>query len=163
MKHSAGIILIRKDKNKPKVLLGHSFSGKVPNLYDKKWTIPKGKIEFNETLLEAAKREFKEETGLTLNKNYYIFGQENYINYPILTTKYKTKSGNGKEFKILSVFLAFDFLNISKDYEFKSILDKNGNPELDDFKWVDLEIAKSVVMVSQRAIFEKLLRLSFMF
>lgn len=163
MKHSAGIILIRKDKNKSKVLLGHSFSGKEPNLYDKKWTIPKGKTEFNETLLETAKREFKEETGLALNKNYYIFGQENYINYPILTTKYKTQFNNKKEPKILSVFLAFDFLNLSKDFEFKSILDKNGNPELDDFKWVDLEIAKSVVMVSQRTIFEKLLRLSFMF
>lgn len=160
VKHSAGIILTRKEKNKTKVLLGHSFIGKTPNLYDRKWTIPKGKTEPGETLLQTAKREFYEECGLKLDKNYYIFGQENYINYPLLTTKYRTQNNGHGEFKILSVFLAFDFLGLSKDYDFKSTLKKDGNPELDDFKWVNLELAPSIVMVSQKIIFEKLLRLS---
>lgn len=160
MKHSAGIVLMRKENGNTKVLLGHSFTGKEPNLYDKKWTIPKGKIEKGETLLEAAKREFFEECGLKLNKNYYIFGQENYTTYPILSTKYRTKENGRGDFKILSVFLASDFLNLSKDFKFKSALDKNGNPELDDFKWVDLKITPSVVMLSQKNIFEKLIRLS---
>ena len=160
MIHSAGIILIRKENNLNKVLLGHYFNGKEPNLYDKKWTIPKGKLEPGETALEAAKREFFEESGLRLNKNYYIFGQENYITYPLLSNKYKTKQNEKTCYKTLSVFLACDFLNLSKNFKFKSNLNKDGNPELDDFKWVDLKIAPLIVMKSQKSIFEKLLRLS---
>jgi 8-oxo-dGTP pyrophosphatase MutT (NUDIX family) len=160
MLHSAGIILTRKEKNGTKILLGHSFTGKEPNLYDKKWTIPKGKLEPGETMLEAAKREFFEESGLKLNKNYYIFGQENHTHYPLLSNKYKTKNNGKADYKVLSVFLACDFLNLSKDFKFKSILNKNGNPELDEFRWVDLKIAPLIVMKSQKSIFEKLLRLS---
>lgn len=40
------------------------------------WDIPKGKIENGETPIDAAKREFKEETGLTLDNDteYYDLG-----------------------------------------------------------------------------------------
>jgi len=47
------------------VLLAHPGGPYFVNKDDLAWTIPKGEIEPGEDLLEAAKREFKEETGVT--------------------------------------------------------------------------------------------------
>lgn len=159
MIRSAGIILSRKENGKTKILLGHAFNGKEPNLFDRSWSLPKGKVEDGETLLEAAKREFFEETGLYLNKNYYIFGQENYNQYPLFVTTYNTTKNGQKFKKILSVFLAVDLFNISKDFDFHSKLNQKGNPEFDSYQWIDIDLAASVVMLSQKAIFHKLMRL----
>jgi len=62
---SAGLIMYRWNRGRLEVLLGHPGGP----LYTKKdrgfWGIPKGHVEPNETILEAAFREFNEETGLT--------------------------------------------------------------------------------------------------
>jgi len=47
------------------MLLAHPGGPFFKNKDDGAWTIPKGEIEPGEDLLEAAKREFKEETGVT--------------------------------------------------------------------------------------------------
>ncbi len=63
MKTSAGVLLYRKLKDKVEVLLVHPggpfWKGKDKGA----WSIPKGEIEEGENPLEAAKREFQEETG----------------------------------------------------------------------------------------------------
>ena len=62
---SAGLLMYRIHDGKLQVLLAHPGGPLFQNKDDGAWTIPKGEIEPGEDLLEAAKREFKEETGVT--------------------------------------------------------------------------------------------------
>jgi 8-oxo-dGTP diphosphatase len=63
-----GVMLIRSNK----VLLGkrHDDPKKADSQLDGagKWTMPGGKLEFGETFEAGAKREVKEETGLTVGR-----------------------------------------------------------------------------------------------
>jgi predicted NUDIX family NTP pyrophosphohydrolase len=62
---SAGLLMYRIHGGKLQVLLAHPGGPYFKNKDDLAWTIPKGEIEPGEDLLETAKREFKEETGVT--------------------------------------------------------------------------------------------------
>jgi predicted NUDIX family NTP pyrophosphohydrolase len=62
---SAGLLMYRIKDGELQVLLAHPGGPLFKNKDDGAWTIPKGEIEPGENLLEAAKREFKEETGVT--------------------------------------------------------------------------------------------------
>lgn len=57
--------MYRIQDGKLQVLLAHPGGPLFKNKDDDAWTIPKGEIEPGEDLLEAAKREFQEETGVT--------------------------------------------------------------------------------------------------
>jgi len=57
--------MYRLQEGKLQVLLAHPGGPFFQNKDDGAWTIPKGEIEAGEDLLEAAKREFEEETGIT--------------------------------------------------------------------------------------------------
>jgi predicted NUDIX family NTP pyrophosphohydrolase len=62
---SAGLLMYRIQDGELQVLLAHPGGPYFKNKDELAWTIPKGEIEPGEDLLEAAKREFKEETGVT--------------------------------------------------------------------------------------------------
>ena len=62
---SAGLLMYRIHDGKLQVLLAHPGGPNFKNKDELAWTIPKGEIEPGEDLLEAAKREFEEETGVT--------------------------------------------------------------------------------------------------
>ena len=62
-KHSAGLLLFREVAGDLEVLLVHPGGPFWANKDDAAWSIPKGEAEEGEDLLEAAKREFTEETG----------------------------------------------------------------------------------------------------
>jgi 8-oxo-dGTP pyrophosphatase MutT (NUDIX family) len=160
---STGIALLRKKDKVLQILLAHHYSNKEPTLFDRKWTVPKGKIEPGELLIDGAKREFFEETGLKITKNFYIFGQECKEPQPLVGTSYWTKEKGNKVKKHLYIFLAYDFLNATEDFEFKSVLKENGLPEIDQFYWADLEIAPTIVTYSQTPILTEILRLQFLF
>ncbi len=67
MKQSAGILLYKKENEELKFLLVHP-GGPFWAKKDKgAWTIPKGELSENENALDAAKREFFEETGTALS------------------------------------------------------------------------------------------------
>ena len=69
-----GIGIIVRDGNK--ILLGHRCDNckDTGGIYEPgSWTLPGGKQEYNETVLEGAKREVKEETNLDVS-NLSIFG-----------------------------------------------------------------------------------------
>lgn len=71
---SAGILLYHLD-NELKVFLVHPGGPYYRNKDDGSWSIPKGKVEKDETDFEGALREFKEETGITIdsyNKSKFI-------------------------------------------------------------------------------------------
>lgn len=60
---SAGLLLYRRTKPHPEVLLVHPGGPFWIRKDDGTWSIPKGLFERDESPLAAAKREFKEETG----------------------------------------------------------------------------------------------------
>lgn len=62
-KQSAGILLYRFSKKEPDVLLVHPGGPFFRNKDKGWWTVPKGEIMPGEKPLNAALREFKEETG----------------------------------------------------------------------------------------------------
>lgn len=72
VKVSAGLLMYRMKSGILEVLLAHPGGP----LYEKKdagyWGIPKGEVEPGETILQAALREFAEETGLGLIPENYL-------------------------------------------------------------------------------------------
>lgn len=72
--YSAGILLYRLRDNAVEVLLAHPggpfWSGKD----EAAWSIPKGQSEANEDSLQAAKREFREETGFEVDGQFIDLG-----------------------------------------------------------------------------------------
>lgn len=74
-KRSAGLVMFTFKEDKLKVLLVHPggpFFTKKDNGY---WGIPKGLIENNENILDAAIREFEEETGIKPDGEYISLGE----------------------------------------------------------------------------------------
>ena len=62
---SAGLLMYRILNGELQMLLAHPGGPFFKNKDDGAWSIPKGEIEPGEDLLEAAQREFKEETDVT--------------------------------------------------------------------------------------------------
>ena len=73
MKRSAGILAYKLDNKIIKVLLCHFGGPYWENTDIGGWSLPKGEVSKNETVLEAAQREFREET------NQEIFSPINYL------------------------------------------------------------------------------------
>ena len=71
-KHSAGLLLFRELAGDFEVLLVHPGGPFWANKDDGAWSIPKGEAEEGEDLLEAAKREFTEETGTALSAGDFV-------------------------------------------------------------------------------------------
>jgi predicted NUDIX family NTP pyrophosphohydrolase len=69
-KESAGLLLYRKRRGSPEVFLVHPGGPFWANKDDGAWSIPKGELDAGENPLEAAKREFLEETGLVAEGEY---------------------------------------------------------------------------------------------
>jgi predicted NUDIX family NTP pyrophosphohydrolase len=71
---SAGLLLFRKTHTGPQVFLAHPGGPFWQRRDAGAWTIPKGNINPGEAPLEAARREFEEETGLVPGGPYLELG-----------------------------------------------------------------------------------------
>jgi 8-oxo-dGTP pyrophosphatase MutT (NUDIX family) len=143
---ASGLFIVRNDD---KLLVAH------PTNHDKDfWSIPKGKVEDEETLLEAALRETYEETNLELKDSF------DFNIYPLDRSMYKHKK------KVLYSFLFLE----KKDSELnwsKLILKCNSNvpkerggfPEMDGYKWVTLLEAKKLLHDTQVACIDKIIEI----
>lgn len=69
-RQSAGILLYRTKNNALELLLVHPGGPFWVKKDDGAWTIPKGELDSDESALEAAKREFREETGIEISGNF---------------------------------------------------------------------------------------------
>ncbi|MEL7121143.1 MAG: NUDIX domain-containing protein [Bacteroidota bacterium] len=145
-KKSAGIILFKKEKNNIFVLLGHMggpFWWKKDN---RAWTIPKGQVESHESLIEAAIREFHEETGLLIEEN-------------LIPLKSVRQSSN----KIIHIWAHNTDVNpkiLESNLFEMEWPPKSGKyqlfPELDRFEWFSLKKAKIKIVKGQLPILDQL-------
>lgn len=112
---SCGVIIFRKEKDKIEYLI-------IRQKNDSHWGFPKGHVEDRETENETAKREVKEETGLTVNilDNFRV------------TDKYFVKGNTMKEV----VFF------LGKVQDPKVTIQPE---EISDYKWVDEGSAKELL------------------
>ncbi len=116
--HSAGIVIIRYEEDKPLILLMRSYQY---------WDFPKGGVEENENKLNAAMREVKEESGI--DNLVFKWGKSFHQTEPY-----------GKNNKVVSYFIA-------ETDEKKVVMGVNeelGRPEHDEYRWVTFNEAREL-------------------
>jgi predicted NUDIX family NTP pyrophosphohydrolase len=145
-KQSAGILLYRADNKKTMVFLVHLGGPFWKNKDDGSWSIPKGEFTDNEKPEEAARREFREETGFDTNGDL------------IPLTPQKQKSGKviygfAVEGKADPAKLKSNTFEIEWPPESgrKAVF-----PEVDKGAWFELKSAFTKIQIGQRPFLEEL-------
>ena len=142
---SAGILLFRFVQGTPEVLLVHPGGPFWANKDVGAWSIPKGGMEEGESILDAAKRELEEETGIKTDGEFIELSS--------------VKQGN----KIIYAW-AFQ-LNTEAEFRMSNSFElewppKSGNlksfPEIDKAEWFNLEEAKIKINKGQIPLIEEL-------
>lgn len=138
-KQSAGVLVYRKNKYGLEVFLVHPGGPFWKNKDAGAWSIPKGEFSDEENSLDAAKREFFEETGLRISGDF------------IELQSIKLKSG--KTVFAWAVESAIDADNICSnlfEIEWPPRSGKMGwFPEVDKAAWFTIEEAKKKMNVMQ--------------
>jgi len=145
-KQSAGILLYRMLGKKLEVFLVHPGGPFWKNKDIGAWTIPKGEFDGNETALDAAVREFREETG------HVLPGPFN----PLVPIRQK----GGKQVFAWSTAGDLDPTTIvSNTFEMEwppRSGRKQSFPEVSKGAWFDLETAAQVINPAQKALLQEL-------
>lgn len=128
---SAGIILIKDGS----ILLLRNRKGHID--------FPKGHVEEGESILEAAIREFKEETGLSDKDIYIIPGKEYVMEYPVLE---KGEIQNKRVILFLAKYVGKGEVKISKEHS--------------EYKWAPLDekLERELKYREQKNIIKQLLK-----
>jgi 8-oxo-dGTP pyrophosphatase MutT (NUDIX family) len=130
---AAGLFLVNKED---KILIGHP-TNHDPNF----WSIPKGKIDGNETPLEAAIRETYEESNVKLFKDLHNF---------VYIGKYVYRHKK-KDIMLYAIFepehAHWDKITIKCNSNVPE--ERGGFPEMDDFRWVTLDEARKMLHKTQ--------------
>ena len=145
-KQSAGIILFKVEENELMIFLVHPGGPYWQKKDEGAWSIPKGEFNDDENALEAAKREFVEETGFTITGNF------------IELTPVKQKSG--KMVYAWAVENTIDAENI-KSNSFTIEWPPKSNkimtyPEVDKAAWFTIDTAKTRINPAQAPLIDEL-------
>ena len=145
-KQSAGILLYRVVDNQLQVFLVHPGGPFFKNKDDGSWSIPKGEFAEDENPLDAAKREFLEETGQIINGNF------------IELTPIQQKGG-----KIVHSWAVEGDIDhetiVSNTFEIEwppRSGKKQSFPEIDRAAWFDVETAKVKINAAQTGLIKEL-------
>ena len=145
-KKSAGILLYRTVNKALEVFLVHPGGPFWAKKDDGAWSIPKGEFEDNEEPLAAAKREFKEETGIEISGEF------------IQLTSIKQKSG-----KIVYAWAVEGDIDPAKIKSNNVEIEwppRSGRqqtfPEIDKAEWFTYIEAQKKIISAQSALVEEL-------
>lgn len=145
-KKSAGLLLYRKVNDAIEVFLVHPGGPFWVKKDDGAWSIPKGEIDENEDPLEAAKREFREETGLVADGEFQ----------PLKPIRQK----GGKIVYAWAVHLDLDASAVKSNTFSMEWPPRSGRvgefPEIDRAGWFKIDLAKHKILKSQLDLLEQL-------
>lgn len=145
-KQSAGILLYRNSGGRTDVFLVHPGGPFWEKKDDGAWSIPKGEFAGGEEPLEAAKREFREETGMAIDG--------------IFEALRPVKQPGGKTVYAWAVEGDIDAGAIRSNtfsMEWPKGSGKSGSfPEVDRAGWFDLDTAKVKILRGQLGLLEQL-------
>lgn len=147
-KQSAGILVYRI-REYLEILLVHPGGPFWKNKDEGAWTIPKGLLEENEGFLETAKREFEEETGISISGNFI----------PLEPIKQKS----GKIVHAWAIEHDIDTKIIKSNFFELEWPPKSGGiqqfPEIDRAEWYYIPIAKIKINEGQYKLIEQLIHI----
>lgn len=149
MKKSAGLLLFRKANGQPEFLLVHPGGPFWKNKDEGAWSIPKGEYEEHEEPLEAAKREFKEETGYSIEGDF------------IQLNAIRLKSG--KQVRAWAIEKDIAAENIRSNTFSLEWPPRSGKkievPEVDKAQWCDINEARKKINTAQISFIDQLVEL----
>lgn len=144
--HSAGILLYRPGREGLQVLLAHPGGPFWARKDDGAWSIPKGEVEGDEDLLAAARREFREETGLDVDGPFIGLG--------------KLRQPSGKIVHCWALDQDLDPADVRSNSFTMEWPRGSGNaaefPEVDRVQWFTLREAKQKILTGQREFIDRL-------
>jgi predicted NUDIX family NTP pyrophosphohydrolase len=112
------------------------------------WSLPKGEYEENESPLEAAKREFEEETGVAARGNFLELGEVKQAGGKVVSAW--TFEGDCEPGKLTSNLCRLEWPPRSGRFiEF---------PEVDRGEWFSVDEAKERILKGQHPFLDRLLR-----
>ena len=145
-KISAGILLFRFISPYPEILLCHPGGPYWEKKDAGAWSIPKGELNENETPVQAAERELKEETGIVIKGDLIELGS--------------IKPKNNKIVFAWALEQDFDPSDLKSnffDLEWPPASGKTQRyPEMDRALWFTVEEAKEKILASQIPFIEEL-------
>ena len=139
LKKSAGILVYKIENNIPKVLLCHFGGPFWEGINEGGWSIPKGELSEGEDIYSAAKREFKEETNLSIDEELKYLGSKKVSHRKLVIIFYTLKDFDLSKCK--SNTFRLECPRGSGKY--------NDFPEMDKYEWMDISKAKKMVLANQ--------------
>jgi predicted NUDIX family NTP pyrophosphohydrolase len=145
-KRSAGLLMFRRREGSPEVLLVHPGGP----LWKRKdlgaWSIPKGQYTGEEPPLEAAQREFKEETGIEPAGDFLPLGEIRQPSGKLVMVWAFEGDADPSEMRSNTFTMAWP-PGSSKMREF---------PEIDRAEWFPIEAARRKILPGQAAFLDEL-------
>ena len=125
------------------------FVGKRKDNPFDKWQMPQGGVGPNEPLLQAMKRELLEETSI---KNVLVLKEfEQWLEYE-LPENLIGKIWNGKYRGQKQKWLVVKFLGDDSEINVNT-----KNPEFMEWKWIDVDLLPSLIVLFKKHVYEKVL------
>jgi predicted NUDIX family NTP pyrophosphohydrolase len=145
-KKSGGLLLYREVQGSLEVFLVHPGGPFWAKKDEGSWSIPKGEIEEGEESLEAAKREFREETGVAAEGEFQ----------PLKPVRQKS----GKTVYAWAVRFDLDATSIKSNVFSMEWPPKSGEwkefPEIDRAEWFSVDQAKRKILKGQLGLLNQL-------
>ncbi|MGW0187672.1 NUDIX domain-containing protein [Streptomyces sp. NPDC003362] len=146
-RRSAGLLLFRRTERGLEVLLGHMGGPYFARKDAGAWTVPKGEYEADEPAWEAARREFREELGVTPPDGAAVPLGE-------------VRQTGGKTVTVWAVEGDLDPGSVVPGTFTMEWPPRSGRtaefPELDRVGWFGLDAARSVIVRAQAAFLDRL-------
>ena len=142
LRNGVGIVLLNKDN---KVFVGRRIDNPINS-----WQMPQGGIDQNESILDAAKRELEEETGVT---NIEVVKELQYWLTYELPNSLLGKIWKGKYRGQNQKWFAMKYLGEDNQIQPQSI----EKPEFSDWKWANLNSLIDNIVPFKRKVYSKIL------
>jgi predicted NUDIX family NTP pyrophosphohydrolase len=147
--HSSGILLYRYEKGRLQLMLAHPGGPFWAKKDEGAWSIPKGIVEEDEEPLEAAKREFREETGHEIEGDFIDLGE--------------LKQPSRKIVHAWAVESDLDVQSIESNTFALEWPKHSGNireyPEIDRAQWFAVDEAKTKILKGQAGFIDRLVEI----